>query len=129
MRSKGAKTNFNFNKLVFFLNESFTIIIYFLVVILAVINMDNVFLLSVYLIVTNLIFCAFFILDKYKSHNQQYRISEQVLCVFAFLSLNLTSLLMQTLIRHKTLKLTFNLKLLHIFILQIAALLFLICSK
>ena len=127
--SKGAKTNFNFNKLVFFLNESFTIIIYFLVVILAVINMDNVFFLSVYLIVTNLIFCAFFILDKYKSHNQQYRISEQVLCVFAFLSLNLTSLLLQTLIRHKTLKLTFNLKLLHIFILQIAALLFSTCSK
>ena len=63
-------------------------------------------------------FCVLFLLDKKRAKVGGQRISEFSLCIAAILSLNLSTLLLQELIRHKTIKWQFNGKLFITFFIQ-----------
>jgi len=75
-------------------------------------------LVLTYLIITNSTFCILFLLDKKRAKVNGQRISEFSLCIAALLSFNISTLLMQELIRHKTIKWQFNGKLLITFVIQ-----------
>ena len=74
----------------------------------------------IYLIFPNKksIFCVLFLFDKKRAKLEGQRISELSLTVAALLSFNLSTLLMQALIRHKTRKWQFNGKLFITFVTQ-----------
>tara|TARA_Y100000034_G_C6643299_1_gene281279 strand:+ start:150 stop:470 length:321 start_codon:yes stop_codon:yes gene_type:complete len=90
----------------------------FLFTIIVAINESILLISSLYLLVSNLFFCAIFFLDKKRAKLDGQRVSEFSLCVLAMLSFNLTTLLMQALIRHKTIKWQFNGKICITFVMQ-----------
>jgi uncharacterized membrane protein YsdA (DUF1294 family) len=100
------------------MNHSLLILTLFLVTISIASNDKLLPLVLTYLFITNSIFCVLFLLDKKRAKVDGQRISEFSLCTSAFLSLNLTTLLMQELIRHKTIKWQFNGKLFITLIIQ-----------
>ncbi|MFY8297253.1 DUF1294 domain-containing protein [Pseudoalteromonas sp. SS15] len=99
-------------------NHSLLILTLFLVTISIASNDKLVPLVFTYLFITNSIFCFLFLLDKKRAKVDGQRISELSLSVTALLSLNLSTLLMQELIRHKTIKWQFNGKLFITFVIQ-----------
>ncbi|TLX46441.1 hypothetical protein C1E24_13825 [Pseudoalteromonas phenolica] len=105
-------------------NHSLLILTLFLVTIFIATNDKLLLLVLTYLLITNSIFCFLFLLDKKRAKMDGQRISELSLSVTALLSFNLSTLLMQELIRHKTIKWQFNGKLFITFVIQNILLLF-----
>jgi len=99
-------------------NHSLLILTLFLVTIFIASNDKLLPLVLTYLFITNSIFCFLFLLDKKRAKVDGQRISELSLSVAAFFSFNLSTLLMQELIRHKTIKWQFNGKLFITFVIQ-----------
>ncbi|WP_431188329.1 DUF1294 domain-containing protein [Pseudoalteromonas phenolica] len=106
------------------MNHSLLILTLFLVTIFIATNDKLLLLVLTYLLITNSIFCFLFLLDKKRAKMDGQRISELSLSVTALLSFNLSTLLMQELIRHKTIKWQFNGKLFITFVIQNILLLF-----
>ena len=99
-------------------NQSLLILTVFLITIIIASNESFLLVTLSYLVVTNLIFCVLFLFDKKRAKLEGQRISEFSLTVAALLSFNLSTLLMQALIRHKTRKWQFNGKLFITFVTQ-----------
>lgn len=100
------------------MNHTLLILTLFLFTVFIAINESFLQITLLYLVITNSIFCALFLLDKKRAKVDGQRVSEFSLCVSALLSFNLSTLLMQEFIRHKTIKWQFNGKLLITFVIQ-----------
>ncbi|WP_430929819.1 DUF1294 domain-containing protein [Pseudoalteromonas phenolica] len=106
------------------MNHSLLILTLFLITIFIASRDKLLLFVLIYLFITNSVFCVLFQLDKRRAKVNGQRMSEFGLCVAALLSFNLSTLLMQELIRHKTIKWQFNGKLFITFVIQNILLLF-----